>query len=95
MVRWGSVRVLTSLSRQITEYYASRKRRASAPEEYDHEKGEKRRHHEKNNYRFSVGVSRANKPTDLLPHKNKIIFRPPPDSHRNSHARRSRDAGAA
>jgi hypothetical protein len=72
MVRWGNVRVLTSLSRQIIKYYTSRRRRASALKEYDHEKSEKRRYHGKNNHKFNMGVNRVNKPINLLPHNKKI-----------------------
>jgi hypothetical protein len=50
MIRWDNVRVLTPSNRQTIKYYASRKRKASASEEYDHEKSKKRRYHGKNNY---------------------------------------------
>jgi hypothetical protein len=91
MVGWGNVRTLTPPNRQTIKYYASYRRRASVFKEYDHERGEKRRYYKKNNYRFNISVSRANKLTGLLPHnkRNKIIFRSPPDNHRNNYARRN------
>jgi hypothetical protein len=44
-----------------------------------------------------MSVGRVNKPTNLLPHnkRNRTIFRPPPDNHRNNYVRRSQDAVAA
>jgi hypothetical protein len=44
-----------------------------------------------------MGVNRINKLTDLLPYnkRNKIIFKPPPDNHRNNYVRRNRDADTA
>jgi hypothetical protein len=91
MVGWGNVRVLISPSRQTTRYYMSRRRRVSAFKEYDHKKGEKRRYHRKNNYKPNIGVSRVNKLTNLLLYnkRNKIIFKPPPDNHRNNYVRRN------
>jgi hypothetical protein len=44
-----------------------------------------------------MGVGRANKLINLLPYnkRNKIIFRSPPDNHRNNYARCNQDAVAA
>jgi hypothetical protein len=44
-----------------------------------------------------MSVNRANKLINLLSHnkKNKIIFRSPPDNHRNNYVRYSRDADTA
>jgi hypothetical protein len=97
MVGWGDVRALTPPSRQTVKYYTSRKRKASASERYDYERGEKRRYYGKDNYRSNIGVSRANKPISLLSYskRNEIIFRPSFDSHRNSYARRSRNVNVA
>jgi peptide subunit release factor 1 (eRF1) len=44
-----------------------------------------------------MSVGRVNKLINLLSHnkRNKIIFRPPPDNHRNNYVRYNRDAVAA
>jgi hypothetical protein len=91
MIGWGGVRALISINRQIIKYYTSRKRKVSVFERYDHEKNEKKRYHGKNNYKFSMSVSRANKLINLLPHnkRNKIIFRSSSDNHRNNYVRRN------
>jgi hypothetical protein len=44
-----------------------------------------------------MGVGRVNKLINLLSYnkRNKIIFRSPPDNHRNNYVRRNQDAVAA
>jgi hypothetical protein len=94
-VVWGNVRVLIPSGGQTAKYYTRRWRKANAIERYDYEKGKERRYYKKDNYRLSIGVSSADKPTGiLLYNKKKIILKLSPDSHRDSYIRRNRDINA-
>jgi hypothetical protein len=92
---WTNIRPSAPYSRQTTRYHARGKRGTSAPNRNNYKRSKKREYYRENDHKSSINIDKTDRLTDPLPNskRNGIIVRPPPYSYRDSHARRSRNAG--
>jgi hypothetical protein len=72
------------------------KRKTSAPNRNNYKKSKEREYYRENDYKSNININRADRLTNPLSNnkRNRIIVRPPPYNYKNSHVRRSRNAGS-